>query len=195
MYTKMYISYHIISYHIISYHIISYHNHIICIPGSFRYVKCLPFDTAANASKNSVYLKVESHNLHKHPWERITNRAWFGIFWAPKFCSQPRSSLQPICALDPSRPRMLRTVTVPIVVETLATWSKMTQLWLRAKLKLTPKSDQKSWKSCLDSCKDMALHGMLPAQPAEKERKRGLQKRPHEHIMGTYQWLVGDWSR
>ena len=187
----MIISYHIVSYHSLAWHIIAYV--IICIPGSFRYVDKM--------SAFCYCCECEQKLCVPQGWESQPPQASMGthyescVIWdllGPKFCSQPRSSLQPICALDPSRPRMLRTVTIPIVMETLATWSKMTQLWLRAKLKLTPKSGQ---KSCLDSCKDMAVHGMLPAQPGEKERKRGLQKRPHEHIMGTYQWLVGDWSR
>ena len=64
----------------------------VYIPGSSKYLKW-PFGTAANASKNSVYLKVESHNLHKHPWERITNRAWFGSFWPPNSASLNRGAV------------------------------------------------------------------------------------------------------
>ena len=130
-------------------------------------------------------------------WESQPPQASMGthyescVVWdllAPKFrFSQPRSSLQHICALDPSRPRMLRTVTIPIVMETLATWSMTRQLWLRAKSKLTPKSGR---KSCLDSCKDMAVHAMLPPQPEEKER-RGLLLSAH---MSTSWALISDLS-
>ena len=57
-----------------------------------------------------------------------------------------------------------------------------------SKIKIdTPPSGR---KSCLDSCKDMAVHAMLPPQPEEKER-RGLLLSAH---MSTSWALISDLS-
>ena len=60
-----------------------------------------------------------------------------------------------------------------------------------SKIKIdTPPSGR---KSCLDSCKDMAVHAMLPP-PEEKERRGLLLKRPtrahHGHLSVTCRWLI-----